>query len=259
MNTSKTAKKVKTAQITDFFPMENIEKIHSKKIIFKQTTASKTASDSKTTSDSKTDSDSKTASDSKVVNKYYESDDHMGKVVHTYTDGSTVDNGKVTAKGGYGVFFGDNDKKNISEPFFIYPITNNRCELYGCIQSIQIFAKVADPKKKYILVINTDSEYIVNSMTKWLPAWKARGWRKADKKPVENVDLINWLDKLMKLYSGFFKVKFNHVNAAHDYAEPKDKKSLAWQHWYGNNEADKLAKRGTTISIKLDQIDDHTY
>ena len=176
------------------------------------------------------------------------------KTITVYPNGSTVDNGKITAKGGYGVFFGDNDHRNIGEPFFIYPITNNRCELYGCIQALQILGKTEDVSKKSTVIIHTDSEYIVNSMTKWLPAWKVRGWRKADKKPVENVDLIFWLDKLIHLYAGFFDIKFQHVNAAHDYSEPNDKQSTVWKNWNGNNQADILAKRGTTISIKLEQI-----
>ena len=91
-------------------------------------------------------------------------------------------------------------------------------------------------------------------MTKWLPAWKMRGWKKADKKPVENKDLLFWLDKLIHLYQGFLDVKFQHVNAAHDYSEPKEKGSDKWMNWYGNNEADILAKRGTTISIQLEKL-----
>jgi len=174
--------------------------------------------------------------------------------ISIYTDGSTVENGKINAKGGYGIFFKTGDPRNIAEPFFLFPVTNNRCELYSCIQGLQILARTEDIKIKKRVIVYTDSEYIVNSMTKWLPAWKARGWRKADKKPVENVDMLYCLDKLVHLYSVFFDIKFVHVNAAHDQDEPKDKSSEEWQHWHGNNEADILAKRGTAISVKLDSM-----
>jgi ribonuclease HI len=171
-----------------------------------------------------------------------------------YTDGSTIENGKVNAKGGISVFFGDNDQRNLSEPYFLYPITNNRCEMYAAIQAIQILAKTLNTQKKHRVIIKTDSEYLVNCITKWLPTWIARGWRKADKTNVENRDLLFWLDSLIHLYQGFMEVKFKHVFAAHDRNEPKDKSSIEWCEWHGNNEADKLAKRGTEISIKLDKI-----
>jgi ribonuclease HI len=42
----------------------------------------------------------------------------------------------------------------------------------------------------------TDSEYVRRGITEWLPAWKSRGWRTADRKPVKNQDLWQRLDEL---------------------------------------------------------------
>jgi ribonuclease HI len=42
--------------------------------------------------------------------------------------------------------------------------------------------------------LHTDSAYLRNGVTTWLPAWKATGWRTADKKPVKNQDLWHALD-----------------------------------------------------------------
>jgi ribonuclease HI len=39
------------------------------------------------------------------------------------------------------------------------------------------------------VALYTDSIYVRDGITKWLPAWRARGWRTADKKPVKNQDL----------------------------------------------------------------------
>lgn len=44
------------------------------------------------------------------------------------------------------------------------------------------------------LLICCDSQYVINSVTKWMPGWKRNGWRKADKKPVQNVDLLQLID-----------------------------------------------------------------
>ena len=50
-------------------------------------------------------------------------------------------------------------------------------------------------KKPCLLKIHSDSALIINAMTKgWIELWQAKGWKKADKKPVENQDL--WLELL---------------------------------------------------------------
>jgi ribonuclease HI len=41
----------------------------------------------------------------------------------------------------------------------------------------------------------SDSQYLRDGITRWLPGWKARGWRTADKKPVKNVDLWQLLEE----------------------------------------------------------------
>ncbi len=43
-----------------------------------------------------------------------------------------------------------------------------------------------------------DSQYVINSLTKWMPGWKRRGWKKGDGKPVLNVDLMKELDEALK-------------------------------------------------------------
>jgi ribonuclease HI len=55
-----------------------------------------------------------------------------------------------------------------------------------------------------------DSQYTINAVTKWLPAWKKNGWMTAAKKPVANADLIREIDALLATRN----VRFVHV-AAH--------------------------------------------
>jgi len=67
--------------------------------------------------------------------------------------------------------------------------TNNRMEMMAVIQAIKAI------KKPCVLKIHSDSALIINAMTKgWIESWQSKGWKKADKKPVENQDL--WLDLL---------------------------------------------------------------
>jgi ribonuclease HI len=63
--------------------------------------------------------------------------------------------------------------------------TNNRMELMAAIVALESLKR---PSRVRVV---TDSEYLRRGITEWLRAWKARGWRTADKKPVKNQDL--WL------------------------------------------------------------------
>jgi len=69
--------------------------------------------------------------------------------------------------------------------------TNNRMELMAVIQALRAL------KRRCSVVIHTDSQYVQKGMTEWLPNWKRRGWRTADKKPVKNADLWQQLDELV--------------------------------------------------------------
>ena len=61
--------------------------------------------------------------------------------------------------------------------------TNNRMELTAAIQAL------AALKQRCSVALYTDSTYVRSGITEWLPAWRARGWRTASKKPVKNQDL----------------------------------------------------------------------
>lgn len=68
--------------------------------------------------------------------------------------------------------------------------TNNMGELRAVLELLQATTPVAEQP----LRILCDSQYVINSLTKWLPGWKRRGWKKADGKPVLNQDLLKQLD-----------------------------------------------------------------
>ncbi|SPT52847.1 Ribonuclease HI [Actinomyces bovis] len=67
--------------------------------------------------------------------------------------------------------------------------TNNRGELTAVLELLQATAHTGED-----LLIQADSQYVINSLTKWRHGWKKRGWRKADGKPVLNDDLMKQLD-----------------------------------------------------------------
>ena len=68
--------------------------------------------------------------------------------------------------------------------------TNNRMELTAVIRALEAL------KRRALVTVHTDSEYVRRGITEWLPNWKARDWKTADRKPVKNRDLWERLDEL---------------------------------------------------------------
>jgi ribonuclease HI len=67
--------------------------------------------------------------------------------------------------------------------------TNNRMELMAAISGLSAL------KRRCAVQLYTDSKYVLQGITEWLPRWKASGWRTAARKPVKNQDLWEQLDQ----------------------------------------------------------------
>jgi ribonuclease HI len=101
-----------------------------------------------------------------------------------YTDGACRGN---PGPGGWGAILsaGDHEKElKGAEP----NTTNNRMELTAAIQALAALKRGCD------VILYTDSQYVRKGILEWLPQWKLRDWRTADKKPVKNVDLWQALE-----------------------------------------------------------------
>jgi len=66
--------------------------------------------------------------------------------------------------------------------------TNNRMELLAAINGLEALKRPARVR------ICTDSQYVMKGITKWLPGWQQRGWKTADRQPVNIVDLWQRLE-----------------------------------------------------------------
>jgi ribonuclease HI len=104
--------------------------------------------------------------------------------IRIYTDGSSLSNGKSSAWGGVGVFFGPADKRNISEPLSGTKQTNQRAELMAMVRALEVA-----PKDRKIVIVS-DSKYSIDCVTDWFHNWQRNGWVNSAKKPVENRDLV---------------------------------------------------------------------
>lgn len=99
--------------------------------------------------------------------------------------------------------------------------TNNQGELMAVLDLLRATSHRADEP----LLVLCDSQYVINSVTKWMPGWKRRGWRKADGKPVLNRDLLEQLDAALAGRN----VKFEWVkgHAGHPLNEAADLRARA--------------------------------
>ena len=115
----------------------------------------------------------------------------MTEFVEMYTDGACRGN---PGKGGWGVLlrYGDVDKTIYGGELMS---TNNRMEMTAVIKGLEALTRASH------VLITTDSKYVLKGMTEWLSNWKARNWRTASKKPVQNVELWKQLDVLVSQHS----------------------------------------------------------
>lgn len=115
-----------------------------------------------------------------------------GGIVNIFTDGSCQRN--PGGAGGIGIVlrYGKNEIC-VSEGYF--RTTNNRMEMLAAIRGLQCLNRPCD------VVLYSDSQYLIKGVTQWMKAWKRKGWKTVDKKPVKNQDLWIELDKLIERHS----------------------------------------------------------
>jgi ribonuclease HI len=141
-------------------------------------------------------------------------------VVRVYTDGACKGN---PGPGGWGALLraGAHERELCGgEP----ATTNNRMELTAVIRALEALKRPARVE------VYTDSEYVKNGITEWLPNWKRRGWKTADRKPVKNVDLWQALEAAAARH----EVHWHWVRGHAGHAE--------------NERADALANRGVLLA-----------
>ncbi len=145
------------------------------------------------------------------------------KSVTLYTDGACSGN---PGPGGWGFLLVYNGKEKESYGSDS-ETTNNKMELTAVIEGLKQL------KEPCHVQIYTDSKYVLQGASEWLPGWKAKGWRKADKKPVLNADLWQALDsQLSRHHIEWYWVK---GHAGHP----------------GNERVDMLACKGRDIAAGL--------
>ena len=137
-------------------------------------------------------------------------------ILHIYTDGSAIGNGRTDATGGYGVFFGRKDLNNISAQVIAPKVTNNIAELMAIIEALKVISTLKDKE----VVIHYDSDYAASVIT-------------GKKNAAKNLELVDEGKKLLA------SIQNKHVRFEHVYSHT----GAPTLHSIGNDIADCLAKR----------------
>lgn len=171
------------------------------------------------------------------------------RMINVYIDGACANNGRVTAKAGYGVYFGEGDPRNEYGPCPEGKQTNNVGELTGFIRCLEILDE--DIHQKGINVnVYCDSEYVLKCVTTYGSKLEKQGWASTltDKQP-PNIELVKRAYTLYQACKG--RVTLHKIRAHTGYED---------EHSKGNAGADRLANLGAgkkeedikTHTIKLD-------
>lgn len=122
---------------------------------------------------------------------------------YVYTDGACSNNGRDNAKAGIGIYFQDDDSRNVSKRI-TGKQTNNRAELLAIIVAYFIIEK--DIEKGLSIVIVTDSEYAIRCFTSYGEKCEKQGW----KKDIPNKELVQ---QAYALFKDTPNISLKHVRA----------------------------------------------
>ena len=144
-----------------------------------------------------------------------------------FTDGACVHNGNFRgkARAGVGVHWPSGLAEDLSEPLLGPKQSNQRAEMMAAYRAL---GQAYDMGLSAIELCS-DSMYTIRGINEWVPNWKKRGWKTSEQKPVENRDLWELLDSMVKKV----QVKWTHVRGHRGI--------------WGNEKADELARQGMNM------------
>jgi ribonuclease HI len=138
--------------------------------------------------------------------------------VSIFTDGACAGN---PGPGGWGAILRHKTNAKTISGWSAHT-TNNRMEMLAAIRSLEALKKPCD------VILTTDSRYLMQGITTWMDAWKRRGWKTANNKPVKNRDLWQELDTLcMKHRVSWVWIKGHNGHPDNELADSLAREAIA--------------------------------
>jgi len=153
-------------------------------------------------------------------------------IMKVFTDGACINNGKKNAKAGIGIYFGENDCRNVSERI-TGKQSNNTAELKAILKTYYILQN--EIEKKYLINIYSDSIYAIRCCGEYGLKMSKKNW-KTKNKYIPNYELVQ---EAFNLFNNKKNIKFIHVKA---HTGNTDELSI------GNAEADRLATESIGVN-----------
>ena len=141
--------------------------------------------------------------------------------IKVYTDGGSRNTGNVkggsvkpTDKAAWAYLIVDKTRNlQLSDSKGEFGATNNQMEITAVLMALRALYKKSLQEEEILLV--SDSQYVLNSIQKWLPGWKKNGWKNASKKEVKNKELWIQIDKALPFFPNIrFEWTKGHANDA---------------------------------------------
>lgn len=132
-------------------------------------------------------------------------------------DGACSYNGRTQARASLGVYWGHNNVFNTGG--VLSPAdrqTNQVAELQACLRALKILDDVwlehPAGNRLSLVVIKSDSEYLVRGMTEWFPRWRDHCWVNPNGTPVVNRQYFEWINEYIQDWNNNgVSIKFWHV------------------------------------------------
>jgi len=155
---------------------------------------------------------------------------------YVYVDGACSNNGKPNAKAGIGIYFKEDDERNLSKRV-IGKQTNNTAELLAIIETYNIIED--DVKQGKNITIVSDSEYAIRCATTYGEKCAKKNWQVKSKNVIKDIPNAELVKKIYNIFKDIKNVSFTHIIA---HTGKKDVHSI------GNDNADRLANLAIGVS-----------
>lgn len=161
-------------------------------------------------------------------------------VIYAFTDGNCKKNGMKAARGGYGVFFTDDEESPLQKlnktGLIIAEPTNQRAELTAIKHLFAILTENSDLFAEAQVVVCSDSLYAIQCINTWSKNWIKNNWKTSKGDDVKHKaliqDILNLYNQAITKMDVTFHHVYSHTNA------PNDVNTVAYTVWMGNKRVD---------------------